>query len=108
MKQVIDCLLIQRISDGKYFTMDEGRHTTSTGFTACPDDAYRILPRYGGKLDVTKPPTWYLENSVRARNWVVGCKTVAHRITVTTEVEPITDPLSDEYPVFVDNIEEGE
>lgn len=105
MKQVIDCLLIQRKSDGMYFTKNEGRHTTSTGFTKNPEDAFRILPNYHGKLDVTKPPTWYLENSDRARNWVVGCKTVAYRITVVTEAEVITDPLGGDYPTYTDDIE---
>ena len=84
----MNVLLCQR-SDGKFLRLIKTRSTTDYSFVEEPSKAERITTNADG-LIAPKHPTWYFENSRRARElWTKDCKMVAYLIETKIICTPI-------------------
>ncbi len=67
--------LVAQREDGKFLALDETFGATSPHYVDTPQEAKKInldaIPK-----EPLHPPTYYFENSYRAREWVENCKMV--------------------------------
>jgi len=95
-EEVVNCLLCQR-NDGLFLSLYEQRNTTDYNFVKNPLEAKRIKVMNEGddvnlveNLKRPKEPTYYFENSHRARElWTKDCKMVPFKITIKTKAEAL-------------------
>lgn len=109
MKETEICLLIQREEDGLFLYLDEQIHTTTPHYVKDPTKAKRIKPWEGvTKETISRPPSYYLENSERMKRWTSGCKLVAYEIETTIVAKALPDlgegPIM-EFPISITNLQ---
>lgn len=78
--------VIQRIADGKFLSLDDDGQCTREDFVENPIDAHRINKFCPDEQ--LKPPSYYLENSERARRWAMGCRSVWVEVVCEITVTP--------------------
>lgn len=83
MKKVEHVLLAQRTTDGKFFGMNETRHTTEPYYTDDPVKAHAITSCFPHQCREPMAATYYFENSTRMKSWLEDCVMKYYIITTT-------------------------